>query len=194
MRVIAGSAKGRRLDAPRGRAVRPTADRVKEALFSILGSRCDLGGAAVLDLFAGSGALGIEALSRGAAAVTFVEQDPGARRALTANLARCDLAQRGRIYGQSATAALARLAGEAARFDGVLMDPPYGAGLAERLLDMLGQGPLLRPDSWVMAEHHVDDRLAETYGTLRLTTSKRYGKTVLSLYRRTESPDDMAET
>lgn len=194
MRVIAGSAKGRRLEAPRGRAVRPTADRVKEALFSILGSRVDLGGAVMLDVFAGSGALGIEALSRGAAAVTFVEQDAAARRALSANLARCGLAERSRIVKQAAAGALARLAEEGARFDGVLMDPPYHGGLADRLLAQLGDGALLRAGSWVMVEHHLEDRLAEVYGTLRLTTTKRYGKTVLSLYRRTDSSDDVAET
>lgn len=185
MRVIAGTARGRRLDAPRGQLVRPTADRVKEALFSILGSRVDLEGATVLDVFAGSGALGIEALSRGAAAVTFVEQEPAARRVLDANLTRCGMTGQGRILAQSATAALAGLAEDGIRFDGVLMDPPYGQGLADRTLARLGDGPLLQPGGWVAAEHHVDDRLAETYGTLRLTTAKRYGKTVVSLYRNT---------
>ena len=192
--MIAGSARGRRLEAPRGRLVRPTADRVKEALFSILGSRVDLEDAELLDLFAGSGALGIEALSRGAAAVTFVEQEPAARRALSANLERCGVTRRGRVVAQSAQAGLARLAGEGSRVDGVLMDPPYGQGLAERALALLAEGPLLRPDGWVAVEHHVDDHLAESYGTLRLTTTKRYGKTVVSLYRNTQHPDDLAET
>lgn len=194
MRVIAGSAKGRRLEAPRGRLVRPTADRVKEALFSVLGSRVELVGAALLDLFAGSGALGIEALSRGAAAVTFVEQDHGARRALQANLERCGFAGRTETVGQAVQAALTRLAGEGARFDGVLMDPPYGTGLAERTLGLLAAGDLVRPGGWVAVEHHVDDRLGEAYGDLRLTTAKRYGKTVVSLYRGTRSRGDMAET
>jgi len=174
--------------------VRPTADRVKEALFSILGSRVDLAGAAVLDLFAGSGALGIEALSRGAAAVTFVEQDHDARRALQANLERCGVADRARTIGQAVQAALARLAGQGGRFDGVLMDPPYGRGLADRALGLLAAGALVRPDGWVAAEHHVDDPLADAYGDLRLTTARRYGKTVVSLYLSTRSRSDMAET
>ena len=194
MRVIAGSARGRRLDAPRGRLVRPTADRVKEALFSILGSRVDLEGATLLDVFAGSGALGIEALSRGAAAVTFVEQEAAARRALSANLARCGLVERARILGQPAATALARLADDAACFDGVLMDPPYGQALADRTLARLGAGPLLSPGGWVAAEHHSEDHLAERYGTLWLTTAKRYGNTVVSLYRNSQHPDDVAET
>jgi 16S rRNA G966 N2-methylase RsmD len=91
-------------------------------------------------------------------------------------------------------AALTRLAGEGARFDGVLMDPPYGKGLADRTLGLLAAGDLVRPGGWVAVEHHVDDRLGEAYGELRLTTAKRYGKTVVSLYRGTRSRGDMAET
>lgn len=194
MRVIAGTARGRHLEAPSGRVVRPTADRVKEALFSILSSRVDLDGAELLDLFAGSGALGIEALSRGAARVAFVEQDHGARRTLQANLTRCGFTDRAAIIGQTVQAALARLAGEGARFDGVLMDPPYGKGLADRVLGLLAAGGLVGAEGWVAVEHHADDRLAETYRDLRLTTAKRYGKTVLSLFLGTRSRGDMAET
>ena len=194
MRVIAGSAKGRRLAAPHGRLVRPTADRVKEALFSILGSRVELSGATILDLFAGSGALGIEALSRGAAAVTFVEQDHAARGILRANLERCGFADGVEIVGQAVQAALARLADQGVRFDGVLMDPPYGKGLADRALGLLAAGDLVRPGGWVVVEHHSDDRLGDTYEDLRLTTAKRYGKTVVSLYLSTHSRGDLAET
>lgn len=194
MRVIAGSAKGRRLDAPPGRLVRPTADRVKEALFSALESRVDLGGAAVLDLFAGSGALGIEALSRGAGAVTFVEQDYAARRALQANLTRCGFADRARVQGQSVQSALAQLVAQGACFDGVLMDPPYGRALADHsMLDLAGGG-LVQPGGWVAVEHHVDDQLGEAYGDLRLTTAKRYGKTILSLFLSRRIRSDLAET
>ena len=194
MRVIAGSAKGRHLAAPHGSLVRPTADRVKEALFSILGSRVDLSGATLLDLFAGSGALGIEALSRGAAAVTFVEQDHTARGVLRANLERCGFLARVEIVGQAVQAALARLAGQGARFEGVLMDPPYSKGLADRTLGLLATGVLVQPGGWVAVEHHSDDRLGDAYGDLRLTTTKRYGKTVVSLYLSTHSRGDMAET
>lgn len=194
MRVIAGSARGRRLEAPHGRSVRPTADRVKEALFSVLGSRVALDGAVLLDLFAGSGALGIEALSRGAASVTFVEQDAAARRALKANLEVCRLADRARIIGQPVRAALVGLAGRGARFDGLFLDPPYGTDLADRTLELVAANALVRPGGWAAAEHHVDDRLAEAYGSLRLTTAKRYGKTVVSLYRDVESRADLAET
>ena len=195
MRVIAGRARGRRLEAPRGRLVRPTADRVKEALFSILGSRVDLEETAVLDLFAGSGALGIEALSRGATAATFVEQDAGVRRALNTNLERCAFTDRARVLGLAAQTGVLRLAGEGARFDGVLMDPPYGQGLVDRLLVLIVEQGILAPKGWAMAEHGADDRLQDSYGDLRLTTAKRYGNTVLSLFMvGARTRDDVAET
>ena len=138
MRVVAGEFKGRPLRAPRGQATRPTADRVREALFSILG---DVSGASVLDLFAGSGALGIEALSRGAGSVRFVDEDPRAVAAIRRNL-----------DSVGATAEVRRqdvlrfLAADEGTYDLVLIDPPYDSAarlagpLAERLPAVLGEG------------------------------------------------------
>jgi 16S rRNA (guanine966-N2)-methyltransferase len=138
MRIVAGQFKGRPLRAPRGARTRPTADRVREALFSILG---DVSGARVLDLFAGSGALGIEALSRGAASVTFVEKDPRAvavvRRNLEAVGAEAEIRRRD---------AIGFLAAAEGRYDLVLVDPPYDSAariagpLAERLPAVLAEG------------------------------------------------------
>ncbi|MDX2170724.1 MAG: 16S rRNA (guanine(966)-N(2))-methyltransferase RsmD [Deltaproteobacteria bacterium] len=182
MRVIAGSARGRRLDTVAGWSVRPTADRVKEALFSALGSRATLDGATVLDLFAGSGALGIEALSRGARHVTFVEQDRAARLVLARNLERCGFNDRATLLSVSVRRAVEDLGRRRALFDGALLDPPYGRGLAAATLTALGQSGLLAADAWVAAEHHVDDVLADRYGGLQLTASKRYGSTALTLY------------
>ena len=182
MRVIAGTAKGRRLRTLRGRAVRPTADRVKEALFSMLESRFDLGGAVLLDLFAGSGALGIEGLSRGASRAVFVEQDGAARQVLDANIVACGFAARGRILRLAARRAVAELATRGERFDGVLLDPPYGCGLADGALAQLAAAGLIASGGWVAAEHHVDDVLAEAYGPLRLTAARRYGKTAVALF------------
>src|SRR3954454_2222592 len=122
VRVVSGSARGRRLATPEGTDTRPTTDRVKEATFNALGSLDAVAGAEVLDLFAGSGALGIEALSRGAAAATFVDQAPVARRALAANLDRVGLADRATVVGADATTFAPRASSAP---DLVLADPPY---------------------------------------------------------------------
>jgi 16S rRNA (guanine(966)-N(2))-methyltransferase RsmD len=190
MRVIAGAVKGRRLRALRGQAVRPTADRVKEALFSMLESRFDLEGAVLLDLFAGTGALGIEGLSRGAGRVVFVEQDYAARRVLDNNLMACRLAERSEVIGLPVRRALANLEAGGRRFDGVLMDPPYGRELATATLAQLGASPLVTSGGWVAVEHHVDDGLADAYGRLRLTAARRYGKTALTLFSSSRMVDE----
>jgi 16S rRNA (guanine966-N2)-methyltransferase len=136
MRVIAGEAKGRSLVAPKGGATRPATDRLRESIFGTLGARCE--GAVVLDLFAGSGALGIEALSRVAIAATFVEREPGAVAAIRRNLASTGYAARGRLVRGDATAFL-RSTDEV--YDLVFCDPPYaGAEMAALLL----AGPDLR--------------------------------------------------
>ncbi|MFQ5665523.1 MAG: pantetheine-phosphate adenylyltransferase [Candidatus Binatia bacterium] len=182
MRVIAGTAKGRRLLAGRGRALRPTADKVKGALFSILGSRFTIASAQLLDLFAGSGALGIEALSRGAAAVTFVEQSAAAARVLRDNLKRCRFEPQARVLQVSTRTALAQLARARARFDGVFADPPYGRKLVGATLTGLVAHGLVHPGGWVMIEHHADEPPPRTAGPLHLTQTRRYGKTGLALF------------
>ena len=182
MRVIAGAVRGRRLRGLRGQTVRPTADRVKEALFSMLQSRFDLAGAALLDLFAGTGALGIEGLSRGARRTVFVEQDRAARRVLDANLAACGFAARGRVVCLPVSRALVELVARGERFDGVFLDPPYGRGLADQALAQLAAAGLIESGGWVAVEHHVDDVLADAYGPLRLTAARRYGKTAVAVF------------
>ncbi len=194
MRIIAGSAKGRRLRALRGEAVRPTADRVKEALFSIVASRFDFDGATVLDLFAGSGALGLEALSRGAARAVFVEHHRAAADALRRNAEACGFAGRVEVLVMPAGRALRELARRPTRFDGVLLDPPYGKGLLAETLTQLAAAAVLGPGAWVVAEGHVDDQLAGAYGPLRLTQTRRYGKTALTLFGVTGESEEMAES
>lgn len=182
MRVIAGTAKGRRLKGPRGIGVRPTADRVKEALFSILQSRFDLRGAVVLDLFAGTGSMGVEALSRGAARVVFVEQDRRAAAIVKQNIAICGFAPQAELRVVPVHRALATLASGRARFDGVFADPPYGKGLLGETLGQLATADILRPGAWVIVEGRIDDDVAEEFGPLRLTQTRRYGKTKLMLF------------
>jgi len=190
MRVIAGLARGRRLKTVPTRQVRPTADRVKESMFSMIDSRRGLTAARVLDLYAGSGALGIEALSRGASHCTFVERDRRAAQILTANLHACGFNDRAEVWTISAASALGRLAGRESRYDVVLVDPPYGDRIAERLVHDLSGFGVLAEGALVVVEHGSDESVGDV-GALQLTRSRRYGKTCVSLltnHRREECP------
>lgn len=182
MRVITGSAKGRRLRAAPGLGLRPTGDKVKGALFNILESRFSLESAQVLDLFAGTGGLGIEALSRSAATVTFVEQAPASLRALQENLKRCGFEERARILATSVPRALIRFRRDGVCFDGILLDPPYGKDWLASTLAQIAEGGAVRPGGWVMAEHQVAETPPQACGPLRLTQTRHYGKTGLALY------------
>lgn len=144
MRVVGGTARGRRLVAPAGDRTRPTGDRARGAIFNALWSRGELDGARVVDLFAGSGALGIEALSRGAAHAVFVDSDPAARRAIFANLAACGFTDRAEVVGRTVERFLAGLAGDSP-FDLAFCDPPYAFDAWAELL-------AARPAPLVVAE------------------------------------------
>jgi 16S rRNA (guanine966-N2)-methyltransferase len=194
-RVIAGTARSIRLDAP-GPGTRPLADRVKQTLFAIL--EPDLPGSRFLDLFAGSGAGGIEALSRGAAHATFVERDAGAIRAIRANLERTGLASGGRAT--IVRADTRTWLGDAARagepvFDVVLVDPPYDdptvlATTLERL------APRLADAARVVAKHFWRTPPPPTVGLLASERERRFGETALTFYRRrdpTDGPGDSTE-
>ena len=178
MRVTGGALAGRRLRAPRGSAVRPSSDRVREALFARLG---DLSGAAVLDLFAGTGALGIEALSRGAAEATFVERAAPALACLEANLAELGLSSQGRILPGEVAAVLRRLGRQPVRFDLVLLDPPYASGEAEAVLGALLAGDLLRPEATVVVETGHRHPVGAVPG-LALLDERRYGDTLIGRF------------
>ena len=179
MRVIAGTARGRRLAAPRGATVRPTTDRVKEALFSILQPR--LRGAVVCDLFAGSGALGIEALSRGAASVTFVESNRRALDAIRANLEATGLAAAADVRRADLPQALAVLAGP---YDIVLADPPYDLD-SETLATLVGGVAGLLADGGVLVLERDRRSDAPTWPTdVRPLPPRRYGDTTLHLAER----------
>jgi 16S rRNA (guanine966-N2)-methyltransferase len=187
-RVIAGSAKGVRLRAP-GQGTRPLSDRVKQTLFAILEPA--LPGARFLDLFAGSGAAGIEALSRGAAEAVFVERDTGAAAVIAANL---DAA---RLAGPDVTVVRADALGWLGRsdpgrppFDLVFVDPPYAdAALLLGVLEALGaSGAPLALDARVVAKHFWRDRPPERIGMLALERDRRFGESALTFYRREESP------
>jgi 16S rRNA (guanine(966)-N(2))-methyltransferase RsmD len=182
MRVIAGSFRSRTLEAPPGLGTRPTSDRLRETLFNVLAPRIE--GAAFLDLYAGSGAVGIEALSRGAARVEFVERAAPALRTLRANLARLAIASGFRIEAGSVSAAL-RKTKPGTVFDVVFLDPPYdAAGEYAATLGLLGGAgaTLLAANALVIAEHRRKERLEDAYGLLKRTRLLEQGDAALSFY------------
>jgi 16S rRNA (guanine966-N2)-methyltransferase len=160
MRIISGQYRGRALAAPPGRITRPTADRVRQALFDVLAHAPfapDLHGARVIDLFAGSGALGLEAMSRGAAYCLFVETDEAARGAIRTNLDTLNLLGAGRVHRRDATDLGPRPATDGAAFDLAFLDPPYGKGLGEKALTGLLAGGWLAPDALCVLERAADE-------------------------------------
>ncbi|HEX4758663.1 MAG TPA: 16S rRNA (guanine(966)-N(2))-methyltransferase RsmD, partial [Terracidiphilus sp.] len=165
MRIIAGTYRSRTLEAPAGLATRPTSDRLRETLFNVLAPRIQ--GAAFLDLYAGSGAVGIEALSRGAAHVLFVERAPAALKVLRANLTRLELKEHFHVQSGSVASFLRKPRSGAASFDVVFLDPPYDAGDEYAVtLNLLGE-PAARPlnaGAVVIAEHRRKQRLELRYG------------------------------
>jgi 16S rRNA (guanine966-N2)-methyltransferase len=163
------------LKAPTGREVRPTSDRVREALFAWLG---DLTGARVLDVFAGSGAVGIEALSRGADRAVFVEQAAPSLACLESNLGSLGLGDVARVRRGDAAATIRRLGREGARFDLVFLDPPYASKEAERALRAVVEAHLLAPGATLVVEAARRHPVAAVPG-LRLVEERRYGDTVL---------------
>ena len=185
-RVIAGSARGIRLRAP-GPGTRPLADRVKQTLFAIL--EPDLADARVLDLFAGSGAAGIEALSRGAASAVFVEKDAGAISVIEANLRATSLAgPAARIARADALAWLRRPSAADEPFNVVFVDPPYAeTDLLTRVLTALGTADApLASGARVVAKHFWRDRPPDRIGLLASERDRRFGETALTFYRREE--------
>jgi 16S rRNA (guanine(966)-N(2))-methyltransferase RsmD len=181
MRIIAGRFKGRRLVSPRGPATRPTADQVRIALLDTLAPW--LPGARVLDLFAGAGGVGLEALSRGAAHVTFVECDARAVAALRANVEALGLAARTRILKEDCRRALGRLTREGQRFHIVFLDPPYETGLAGATLTALASGPLLVAPGIVVVQHLTKRPPALAADGLVVYRARRFGETTLTFFR-----------
>lgn len=184
MRVITGSARGRRLKELEGYDTRPTTGRVKEGLFNIL--QFDLEGRRVLDLFAGTGQLGIEALSRGAAAAVFVEQRRDAAALIKENLRLTGLADRGRVVSGEAMAFLASCR---ERFDIILLDPPYAAGLLKIAINAISQFDILSNHGIIVCESSAEWEAPPVEPPCFLRRSYRYGKTKLTLICREEDAE-----
>lgn len=186
MRVIAGQARGMRLAVPRGRQVRPTSDRVRESLFNIMGARVP--GADVVDLFAGSGSVGVEALSRGARSAVFVELDPQAATAIRSNLARTGQAGQAEVRVQHSLVAARCFGRQGRRFDIIFLDPPYGRNWPRLTLQVIARSRILAPGGMVVVEHGVRETLPAQVEDLQLTRQNSYGETVLSFYREAVTP------
>ena len=177
MRVTGGIGKGRKLKVPAGSRVRPTSNKVKQALFNILGQKVE--GALFLDLFAGIGGIGIEALSRGAGKVVFVDDSRDSLKVIKKNVEQSGFAERAQVIASKAEAFLKKASD---RFDIVFLDPPYSLAL-EPLLKVLADSGILKSDSVLIAEHFKKQPSIERAGNLSLYREAQYGDTVLAFYR-----------
>jgi len=182
MRVIGGAARGRRLKVPKGQAVRPTAARVKESLFNILPH--DFSGLRVLDLFAGSGNVSIEALSRGAAKAVLIDESPRSAAVIRDNLSRLGLNERADVWTAPVFRSLRKLAKSGETFDLIFLDPPYDRELVGATLSAIGQCHLLSGAGRVVAEHSAREAVKTRYENLVLNDQRRYGDTLLSFFKR----------
>ena len=180
MRITAGKVKGHRLKMPKRSSVRPTTEMVREAVFSILENIVPHW-SRVLDLYAGSGALGIEALSRGAEWADFVEQDPRCCATIRENLEHTGLAGQARVYCCSVAKALSLLQES---YDVILLDPPYSNSSLERVLDTLVKSKLVSKDSIIVVQHSSHLPLALAYDSFHLLKNRQYGETFISIYRK----------
>lgn len=182
MRVIAGTCRGLKLKAPQGNTTRPTSDRVKESLFNILSSTRTFDGVCVLDICAGTGSLGIEALSRGAVSCSFIENDRNVVEVLEKNLTISGFAQISEIIAMEALNALRLLAGRGRRYDLVFFDPPYESGLYASVPELLCSQGLLLSDSLFIAECSIRKTLPASFGPIVKSDRRVYGDTALEFY------------
>lgn len=178
MRIIAGAFRGRRLHAPRDQRIRPTIDRVREAIFNIIAS--EVPEAKVLDLFAGTGAMGLEALSRGAAFCVFVDQNAEAARIIRDNIELCGASERSRVIQDSAVSAIRRLASKGELFDLIFMDPPYAKGYIRQTLEFLDA--VAEREALLVAEGHKKDETPQSLGPWIKESERRYGYTLIAFY------------
>ena len=176
MRVIAGDYKGRKLQPPADNSVRPTTDKVKEALFSILNEK--IWGSRVLDLFSGTGNLGIEALSRGASECIFGDNSRDSLRLIKTNIAHCK-AEGARVIPGDYKKILMNLEGQ---FDIILLDPPYGQGFLEPCFELIRQQDLLAEDGYIVAEHRREEQMPDELCGFQKVKERKYGIIMLSIY------------
>ncbi|GMB08572.1 16S rRNA (guanine(966)-N(2))-methyltransferase RsmD [Thermolongibacillus altinsuensis] len=180
MRVISGKCKGKKLQAVPGMSTRPTTDKVKEAIFNIIGPYFSEG--VGLDLFGGSGGLGIEALSRGLDKVIFVDHDPKAVQTIRKNVEACRLTEQAEVYRNDAERALKAIIKRGLTFRLIFLDPPYKSTKLASIIAMIDDYQLLRHDGYIVAEHSEETILPEQIGRLQKIKSETYGITTVSIY------------
>lgn len=181
MRIISGKFKGQRLIGPKNEAIRPTSDRIKESIFNIL--RNEVREKKVLDLFAGTGNLGIEALSRGAKKVFFVEKGRRGIRIIQRNLTQCGMASQSEIIHKDVNRAIGILQNRGEIFDIIFLDPPYGKGLIQKTLEKLNTQRIYKEDSILVIQHDRREPLSEEIEEWYLINQRRIGDTLLSFLR-----------
>lgn len=179
MRIIGGEGRGRKLKAPKGFTTRPTTDRVKEAVFNILGDK--VVDAAFLDLFGGTGSIAIEAVSRGARLATTSEKDRTAIKAIEENIRNTGFSDKIKVYKLDAFVLLKMLSNEGASFDIIYLDPPYHQGLAEKALCFLEESSLIAPGGIVVTETSSKDQI-KNVNKLSAVKTKKYGDIIITLY------------
>lgn len=174
-------AKGHRIKTIKGDSTRPTTDRVKESLFNIIAHY--VADADVLDLYAGTGNLGIEALSRGANSAVFVDKSQECYTTIKENLIHTKLADKAKVFQIEAGNAVSKLSSEGRKFDIVFLDPPYSKNLIYETLNIIIKNDIIKSDSIIVAERDKDDDIPEELGPLKLVRNQKYGDTVLSFYK-----------
>lgn len=179
-RIISGTAGGIRLKTLEGRNTRPTSDRAKEALFSMLGDVFD--GAAVLDLFSGSGSLGLEAVSRGALKAVLVENDRKCAAIIGENIKKCRFEEKTRILRSDSEKAVGILSGEGMKFDCIFMDPPYNRGFVGAIIEKLSTGDIINEEGMLVVEHSGGELPDPDGNDFRLYKSKGYGAVHFTIY------------
>ena len=192
MRVIAGTYKGRRLKTLEGFSVRPTSDRLRETLFNILAPRIE--GTRFADICAGSGAIGIEALSRGAGEVIFIESSLKSARIISENLRNCGIRENYRVINRDALRTLKHFASEKAQFDIIYFDPPYGSDLYSPVMWSIAKNDLLAEDGVVIVEHRRQTPLAPNYDRLRPYRQVTQGESILTFFGvESTTPDEESD-
>lgn len=180
MRVITGVYKGRRLDSIEGMDIRPTSDMVKESLFNILSS--EIIESDFLDLFGGTGGVGIEAVSRGAKSVVFIDNSIKSIKVLRKNLESLNIKDNVEVFNTDYLTAINKLHRNGRLFDIIFIDPPYRTGIAQRALEKLCDDPILKNSGIIIVEHDTKDQMPEKVGNIKMYRDKRYGNTKLSFY------------